>query len=416
MPWIDEDGDGFHDSTGESPSEYARRASSEPTAAPPRSESEIRSDAEGNYAGGSRTWADADGDGYHDRSGESRRVYDIRRQAESDRDAREEDAYIDGGGRTRDLDSGRDPRVDPSNRTMHARDGGSGGSGGGGSSVSDFDRDSADIPIWGWLSGAAGRRDAANAADAEARNRGIWSDLANYAPTANDLAVDYGQEGHVAGPKQVHMAGATGDAAAMEAERRALSGFEDIYRNGGMTAGDRARMQQGEAEMGRAMRSQRDADMASLRARGMGGSGAAVASMMGAQQGGADMLASREQQMQIAAQDRAMQALGAAGQMSGRMRASGWEEDTTRRGALDDFNRWNTDYERGREGRNQAWRGKTGESRSQARQQAYSNREQQAAGMTNQYATDTSRRQNEGQRDDDRNAGIMGALGEILDL
>lgn len=419
FPYQDNDHDNIDDRTGMSYGDFMRATS------------EQRSNAEFQRRN-RNPFVDEDGDGLHDRTGQTETDFSFASDRERDAAAenvaaqRGRDAYSEyesSGQRTADLDAGRTPmRNDGRGLASGSGGGGGGGAGGGGSGTENYDnldqwqRDSAGTLLWGGISGANAAVDAARAQDAENRNRATWNDLANYAPTANDLAVDYGQEGYINGPKTVHMAGATGDTAAMEAERRALQGFEDVYRNGGMTAGDRARMQQGEAEMGRAMRSQREADMSSLRARGMGGSGAAIASTLGAQQAGTDMLAGREQQMQIAAQDRAMQALAGAGNMSGRMRASGWEEDTTRRGALDDFNRWNTDYERGREGRNQAWRAQTGESRSNARQQAYENRERQAAGATNQYSTDVSRRQNEGQRADQNDQNIWGAIGEAFDL
>lgn len=292
--------------------------------------------------------------------------------------------------------------------------GGYGGGGGGGGGVSDFDEASADIPVWGWLSGASARRDAANAADAEARNRAIWGELADYMPTADDLAVEYEQEGFIGGPERSELGQAQADAGSITAQRDALRALQEVYQSGGMTAADRARQRMAQMETGRAMRANREADMAALQARGIGGGGADIASMLSAQSGGANALAMQDASMLQDAQRRALQAMQASGQAAGQMRGQSFDEAATRGSAVDDFNRWQTDYARGREGRNTGWRNRTRESRSEARETAYGMRERQASGMTNQYQGDQSRRLAEGQRQDATNQATAGLIGTTI--
>lgn len=255
--------------------------------------------------------------------------------------------------------------------------------------VSQTDRDLAGIPF----SPTAGR-----VAQAEAdANRSIWEDLGLNRPTPNDLAVQYEQDQGVGLRDE--------DPAMIEAQQRALSGFEDIYESGGLTAADRGRLQQGEREMGRAMRGQRDADMAALQARGMGGSGASMASMFSAQQGGANMLADREADIQSRAEQRAMEAMGAAGSMAGQMR-----------GQTQDYNRWNTDYERDRSRWNTEQRNRSAESMSDARQQDFQNRTTVAAGSTDQYSGDASRQDARTQRDREDVKDGVASLAELFDF
>lgn len=280
--------------------------------------------------------------------------------------------------------------------------------------LSDAEEVMADVPILGWLGGFGARRDAARAAAAENRNRRTWEDLADYAPSADDLWVQYEEEGFVAGPEESALAQARADRGSIEAQQDALRALQGVYQSGGMTEGDRARQQLARMQTGQAMRASREADLQQLQARGMGGSGAALASMLGAQQMGAQSLAAADAQMLMDAQSRALQAMQAAGGLGTQMRGQSFDESATRGSALDDFNQWQTDYARGREDRNTDRRNQTNESRAQSRQQAYDIRERQAAGMTGQYSTDSQRRLAEGQRKDDSDAAATNLIGTVI--
>jgi hypothetical protein len=352
-----------------------------------------------------RGYADADRDGRDDATGqtidewiaaaedevltrerEQANAQRLQGNREAERYADSYEEYESSGQRTRDLDAGRDPMRRPG--TGSGDSGGGAGGGGGPGEEEQWERDTRGIPIIG---GPADAR----AAEREARRQeGFWDDLENYWYAPEDLAVDYQEEGNIE----------AGWDPATEAEERALAGFEDIYSHGGLTGADRARLQQGEQEMGRAMRSQREADMSQLRARGLGGSGASIGAMMSAQQSGADMLANRELNMQQVAEQRAMEALSRAGSLGGQIRQ-----------ATDDYNRWNTDYSRDREQRNNVWRNRSRESTSEARRYAEERRERQTAGKTGQYSTDVSRRSGEAARNDENAKGVISAVGELID-
>ncbi|UJR78931.1 hypothetical protein [Sandaracinus amylolyticus] len=367
-----------------------------------------------------RGYADADRDGRDDATGQTlnewiniaqnevdtrergqaqeRRLLE-RRQGEAYEQEYEE--YVSSGQRQRDIDAGREPMAPPGSpgspqSTWDGR-GGSGYTDGRDPALRDFDEASGGIPIWGWLSGADARNAASEGERQAAMNRGMWADLGRYAPSADDLTVDYEQY------DSNELGNARADQMSIDVQRDALRGLQDVYRSGGMTAADHARQQLARQQTGQATRAQRDAELAALEARGMGGSGAALAARLASQQAGVMGLSAADAQMQIEAQQRALQAMQAAGAAAGQMRGQSWQEDATRRSAIDEFNRANTDQ-----------RNRTRDSRAAARQQAYQNRERMVAGATNQYSTDVSRRQAEGQREDNANASLTNLIGTVI--
>jgi hypothetical protein len=280
--------------------------------------------------------------------------------------------------------------------------------------MSDYDRVSSQIPIWNWLDGSSARAAEAQARAEEQRNRDIWGGLADWAPSADDLAVEYEQEGDVAGPGRSELGDARADQTSLRAQHAALRQMQDWSR-GDLTAADLAQrdaMQRGQAQMARG---QREALMQQAQARGMGGSGMALLSAQQADESATARSADYDAQLQAMAQQRALQALQGAGSLSSQMRGQSFGEDSTRRSAIDDFNRWQTDYQRGREQRNTGWRNQTRDSRSGARQQAYENRERAAAGMTNQYGTDVARRQGEAARRDQQGASLATTAAGIIE-
>lgn len=325
-------------------------------------------------------WSDADGDGFDDRTFLPEYAYTQRR------DRRRYEAELAAGGNSeRDrIDRGEAPRPPP----------GSPGTPGGPPATPEDNRSAferadeaeqivSQIPIVG--DGIAARHASADARTEADRMRDEWENVRDELPAANDLWVQYEEEGNVAGPERSEAANVFADQGLIDKQQSALGAFEDIVNSNGITGADRAKLAQGEQEMGRAMRSQRDADMSQLQARGMGGSGAAIQSMLGAQQGGADMLAAREGQMQIEGQRRRDAAIGAMGGMAGGMRDQGFNEGAYRGEAADSFNRYQTDYQRGRNERNTGHRNRTRESRADSRESAARLRMDATAGMSNQW-------------------------------
>jgi hypothetical protein len=289
---------------------------------------------------------------------------------------------------------------------------GGGGGGGGVTPPAQWQQDVADIPVLGWLSGASDAQARYQDQTEAARNRQYWHDLGASAPSVDALTPETFLEGSVdeygnliGDPSQLEGFGPSSDQrASLEALRR-LS-------EGGLTEADR--------NMSRALRDQQAMQMGAnsraaqqqMQARGMGGSGAELAMRMGTADSMAGANSMADAQLQQSAQMRAMQALqswqGGANTVQ--------SQELARRNALDAFNQANTGWRRGREERNTAWTNRGAENRAQAQQQAYANRRDVAAGATNQYSTDASGRNAQRDRERERDQGIIGAVGEILDF
>lgn len=280
--------------------------------------------------------------------------------------------------------------------------------------TSDYDETASQIPIWSFLDGSQSRIGAAQAEAESRRNQAYWEGLGEWMPSADDLAVDYEQEGYVGGPESSELGGARADNRAIDAQMGALQQMQEWGR-GGATDADRAMSDMFQRRQGQMARSDREAAMQQAQARGMGGSGLSFLSQQQAGEAAAGRQADFQAQQMQAIQQRALQAMQSAGALGSQARGQSFGEDSTRRSAIDDFNRWNTDYARGREGRNTDRRNQTRESRSNARQTAYGNRERAVAGATNQYSTDASRRANQGARDDASDASAAAVVGGVIE-
>jgi hypothetical protein len=309
-----------------------------------------------------------------------------------------------------DEDSEATGRVTDSSNPFR-RGGGGGGAGGG---TSDFDREAADIPIVGWLTGSQARRDAANARSEADRAREDWLSVGDRMPTTDELAVEYGEEDYIGGPERSEMGGAQAEWQGIQGMQTALRQMQDVA-DDGLTEADRSRMAIARESIGRDVRAQREADQQMLAQRGMSGSGQAVASLMGGQQAGASALSQADSQMQIAAQQRALQAMQSAGALSGDIRGQSFNEDASRRSAIDDFNRWQTEYGRDRERFNTQQGDRTRESRSRARQQSHDNRSGVAAGLTGQWQAASGGARADQARQDQTNRDTAAGLGSLIE-
>lgn len=277
----------------------------------------------------------------------------------------------------------------------------------GASSASEADEVLSRIPIIGGGSRAA--MDAAEGRREEGRNREYWDQLAEYMPGEEDLAVEYGMEDYVPG-------GESEWADPSAVDQRGTAGMEDAldamteWSRGGLTAADRAMMD--ETARGESIRSRgdREAALSALEARGMSGSGMDLMARMGADEAGAGRAASRNTSMLAAAQARQLDATRAMGSMGSALA----ESDDRRASALDSWGARDEDYRRGLEGRNTERENDSRESRATAAQQAYDNRERAVAGVTGQYSTDVGRRAGEGAREDENDDRAAGFIGGIL--
>jgi len=218
--------------------------------------------------------------------------------------------------------------------------------------VSDTDQTLSQIPIVSWLTGAKGRVDAEHAAASANANRGYWNNLAP--PTADDLMG--GQEGQ-------------------DAQSAALQQLQ-AWGSGGLTGTDRAGLESIRGRDAQASGAQQRALMQQAQARGVGGGGLDYATRQQASQAGQQQASDAEAQMLQGAQQRALQATQAQGQLGGQVR----------------------------------------QQNAQAVQGAYEGQTQRAAGATGQYGTDVGNRFNQSQSDQNRQAGLISGLLSDLDI
>lgn len=165
-----------------------------------------------------------------------------------------------------------------------------------------------------------------------------WSTI--HSPTASELTPEYDYN-------------ARGGAEGLSAQEAAL-GQLGQWAHGGLTGADRAMMESTRMRDAQASASQRQAIMQQMQARGMGGSGADLATQMMASQLGQQQASDAESQMMQGAQQRALAAVQAQAQLGGNMRQLGQHETETQQNAVRD-----------------------------ARQQAFEDRATQAAGANN---------------------------------
>lgn len=112
------------------------------------------------------------------------------------------------------------------------------------------------------------------------------------------------------------------DPALRQAQMDALAGLQDTYRSGGFTAADKAAIELGNIQAATAGRGAREAAMSNARARGLSGSAIELANTQRANQGAADRAYQGARENQIAARDRAMQAMIQRSQMAGSLNQS----------------------------------------------------------------------------------------------
>ena len=278
--------------------------------------------------------------------------------------------------------------------------------------ASDFDEGSADVPIWGWLSGASGRRDAARNQAQQQRQERAWQNVLGTTPSEESLTTQYQQLGTAdeygdlaGGPSAVSQRGA-GEAD----QQRIMGALRSLQQSGGYTGADRTARSANHAAVGQQLGSANEAALQSMYARGMGGSGSELAARLSGAQGAASANAQGDAQIQQAAMQRALQAMQAQGGLAGQMN----DQQLQRQQALNDYNQQQLNWRRGRSAANTELENRTRQSRSQANQQAYENRERGVAGLTGQYQQGQQNRRADAQREDQQNQNAAGWIGALL--
>ena len=216
--------------------------------------------------------------------------------------------------------------------------------------VSQFDQGSADIPIWGWLTGATARRDQARQQAAANANRGYFDAL--NPPSADQLM---------------------GSDTSRAAQMSALNNLGQ-WTSGQLTRADRQGLESIRGRDMQASGAQQRGLMQEAQARGVGGSGLDYATRQQAAQAGQQQASDAESQMLNSAQQRALGATTAIGQLGSQMR-----------------------------GQDQS-----------AQQAAWQGQLSRAAGATGQYSTDSAARQGDLNRRDQETSDALGGLGSLL--
>jgi len=126
------------------------------------------------------------------------------------------------------------------------------------------------------------------------------------------------------------------------AQKEALGGYQDIIANKGLDATAQAQLGQIATQEQTQSRGAREAILQNAQARGVGGSGIELASQMQAQQASAGQQAQRDMDVAANAQQRALQALQASGQLGGQMQSQQFSQQAQQAQAQDAINAFNT--------------------------------------------------------------------------
>lgn len=133
------------------------------------------------------------------------------------------------------------------------------------------------------------------------------------------------------------------DPTTRDAQMQALAELSQIGREGGLDPQSKAAIDQAMSTNAAQENSRRQAMLQNFQARGLGGSGADIASELQADQSDANSGAMASEQAAADARTRAMSAMGQAGNLAGNIRGQDWSEAARRAEALDSVNRFNAE-------------------------------------------------------------------------
>jgi len=135
-------------------------------------------------------------------------------------------------------------------------------------------------------------------------------------------------------------------------QEASLAALSEIADSGGLRAQDRARLEEIKSGIATQERGQREAVMQGMRRRGMQGSGMDLAAQLQTQQGAADRTAREGFNLAGQAQERALQAILARGDVAGSMRGQDFGEQMDLAKARQAIEQFNTANRIGVQGRN----------------------------------------------------------------
>lgn len=249
----------------------------------------------------------------------------------------------------------------------------------------------------------------ATATTAEADYQGVWDDLEDSVPLGEQMrASAEGYEASLEGPTALRNAKA--DPLAILAQRKALEGLAAQSNARGLQAIDKAALQGGiETEQMRRAAQQRALQAMGAR-RGMRGGGQEIAGTLGAQQQMARGISDRGVGIEREAQQRALSLLGARSAQAGRMRAQGFDERARAAETQDEINlrnaqRTNEQRQFGAGSRNAAAQQNTG-----VAERAFGMRAGIAAGKAGRLEEEEDRRREAAARSEQRDRERIGTF------
>jgi hypothetical protein len=193
------------------------------------------------------------------------------------------------------------------------------------------------------------------------------------------------------------------------AQMNALERLSSLAEEGGLSATDRARLADIEADQGRAARGAREALEQGAQARGTAGSGLSLVNQMIANQEAANRASRAGQDTAARAEMRALEALMKSGEMGGQIREQDYREAANRATAQDAINRFNTMNRQGASDYNTQAKNAAGLSNLRERQRITN----QNTGYRNDAIRDLIQRQYENELA--RRRGMSGQLGNVAD-
>ncbi len=141
--------------------------------------------------------------------------------------------------------------------------------------------------------------------------------------------------------ENTELQGISTDPVTRQAQLDALSGLQKISSEGGLTAQDQAKLNQIRTQEDTQARGQREAILQNAQARGVGGSGVELMSQMLNQQQSAQNQSQRDLDVGALAEQRALEALIAGGQLGGQMQETEFGQKAQVANAQDAINRFN---------------------------------------------------------------------------
>lgn len=127
-----------------------------------------------------------------------------------------------------------------------------------------------------------------------------------------------------------------------QAQLDALAQLQDVGKQGGLTAQDKARIAQIESDTATADRGRRDAILQNMRSRGMGGSSQELLAQLQSAQAATDQANQSGLNVAGMAQQRALDAMAGAGQLGGQIRGQDFGEQSAVAQSRDAMSRFNT--------------------------------------------------------------------------